>query len=159
MTTLASPTRKPGAGPADRGVRKDTIDRRRALYEEARALMRAELDRDLSVQEVARRIATSPRQLQRAFSEVGGTTFRASLRELRMLEAARLLSGSTTEVRVVAKTVGYRAAGQFTRAFARVHGIQPSAFRDRIWDRRRARAQRAGTAGGPDAPSSANYVI
>jgi transcriptional regulator GlxA family with amidase domain len=47
---------------------------RRALFEDAVAIVREEYHRDLSPDEVARRIATSRRRLQRVFAEVGDTT-------------------------------------------------------------------------------------
>ena len=53
--------------------------RRRELYEEAAAIIEREYDPELELDDGARRIATSRRQLQRAFAEVGGTSFRGHL--------------------------------------------------------------------------------
>jgi AraC family transcriptional regulator of adaptative response / methylphosphotriester-DNA alkyltransferase methyltransferase len=111
------------------GQRPSTRDLRAAIFEEAVAIMRAELGRRLALEELSRRVATSPRQLRRAFSETAGTGFRSYLARLRMEEAARLLTTTDLPVRVVGRRVGYRQAGQFTKAFKRTHGTTPSQFR------------------------------
>ena len=53
-----------------------TVSQRTSLYEEAVRIVEAEYASDLSLDEIARRIASSRRQLQRAFAEAGETTFR-----------------------------------------------------------------------------------
>lgn len=109
--------------------RPATLERRRHLYEEAVAIIAREYDRELELEDVARRIATSRRQLQRAFAEAGGTSFRSHLAAVRMHRALELLESGATPVREVAQTVGYRQPAQFAKAFRRHHGASPSAFR------------------------------
>ena len=76
-----------------------------------------------------RRVASSRRQLQRAYSEIGSTTFREHLTAVRMERAAELLRIRGLTVRDVAHRVGYRQPAQFAKAFRRHHGIAPSDFR------------------------------
>jgi AraC family transcriptional regulator, regulatory protein of adaptative response / methylphosphotriester-DNA alkyltransferase methyltransferase len=109
--------------------RQSTIDRRRTLFEEAREIIEREYARDLSLDQVARRVAASRRQLQRSFAEAGGTSFRAHLQQVRMARAAELLRGSSLPVNRVATAVGYRQPAQFAKAFRRHHGAPPSSFR------------------------------
>jgi AraC family transcriptional regulator of adaptative response / methylphosphotriester-DNA alkyltransferase methyltransferase len=109
--------------------RPATYERRRSLYEEAIEIIDREYDRELELEDVARRIATSRRQLQRAFAEAGGTSFRSHLAAVRMRRALELLEGGGAPVREVAQTVGYRQPAQFAKAFRRHHGASPSAFR------------------------------
>jgi transcriptional regulator GlxA family with amidase domain len=109
--------------------RPTTVARRRELYEEAVDILEREYDRDLELEDVARRIATSRRQLQRAFAEVGHTSFRAHLAAVRMRRALELLRTGRAPVREVAMTVGYRQPAQFAKAFRRHHGIPPSSLR------------------------------
>jgi transcriptional regulator GlxA family with amidase domain len=111
--------------------RQSTIDRRRALYEEAKGVIERDYSTDLSLDALARRIAASRRQLQRAFAEVGGTTFRTHLASVRMKRAAELLSEGALQVHEVAVAVGYRQPAQFAKAFRRHHGAPPSSFRPR----------------------------
>lgn len=104
--------------------------RRNELYREAIAVIEQDFgDEDLSLTSVASSIATSRRQLQRAFAEAGGTSFRRELQRVRMARAASLLREGSLSVQSVAGAVGYRQAAQFAKAFRRHHGAPPSAFR------------------------------
>ena len=110
-------------------MRDGTIERRRALYEEAQDIIRNEYPNDLELDDVARRLATSRRQLQRSFAEVGNTSFRSYVAEVRMQRALELLKEGTLPVREVASSVGYRQPAQFAKTFRRHHGAPPSSFR------------------------------
>jgi AraC-like DNA-binding protein len=111
-------------------VRQSTISRRRELFHEAVDLIERDYAAEgLSLRAVAQRIATSPRQLQRAFAE-NGTSFRQELQRVRMDRAAALLRLGSLPVSRVATAVGYRQPAQFAKAFRRHHGRAPSAFRN-----------------------------
>jgi AraC-like DNA-binding protein len=103
--------------------RADTLERRGAVLREARSFMARELSRALSLEEVATQVATSPRHLQRVFSEQG-TTFRSLLRDLRMQRAVEMLRSGRT-VSEVATAVGYASTRTFRRAFTSVVGGEP----------------------------------
>ena len=109
--------------------REGTTRRRAALFEEAAAIIERDYCLDLELEAVARQIATSRRQLQRAFAESGRTSFRDHLASVRMRQALRLLEDGSTPVRDVAVSVGYRQPAQFAKAFRRHHGAPPSSFR------------------------------
>lgn len=83
----------------------------------------------LDLDTVARSLATSRRQLQRAFAEIGGTTFRAYALAVRMRRARALLRDTDLSVREIAERVGYRKPPQFCKTFRRQHGQSPSRFR------------------------------
>jgi AraC family transcriptional regulator of adaptative response / methylphosphotriester-DNA alkyltransferase methyltransferase len=111
-------------------VRASTVQRRRALFAEAREVIaRRHGEPDLSLASVAHEIATSRRQLQRAFAEAGGTSFSRELQRVRMQRAAELLLQAPMAVQAVAGAVGYRQPAQFAKVFRRHHGAAPSAFR------------------------------
>jgi AraC family transcriptional regulator, regulatory protein of adaptative response / methylphosphotriester-DNA alkyltransferase methyltransferase len=111
--------------------RPATIRHRTSLYEDAIAIVEAEYAADLSLDDIARRVASSRRQLQRAYAEIGRTTFRDHLTAVRMERAAEMLSGRGLTVREVAHRVGYRQPAQFAKAFRRHHQVSPSTFRSR----------------------------
>ena len=119
-----------GAARVFRYVRPTTVQRRRALVRDAREVIARRLgDPDLALAGVAREIATSRRQLQRAFAEAGGTTFSRELQRIRMARAAQLLADGSLPVHAVAGAVGYKQAAQFAKVFRRHHGAPPSNFR------------------------------
>jgi AraC family transcriptional regulator, regulatory protein of adaptative response / methylphosphotriester-DNA alkyltransferase methyltransferase len=109
--------------------RPTTIRHRTSLFEEAVEIVSREYASDLSLDDIARRVASSRRQLQRAYAEIGGTTFRDHLTGVRMERAAELLAGRHLTVREVANRVGYRQPAQFAKAFRRHQGVAPSDFR------------------------------
>ena len=109
--------------------RPSTIRLRSSLLEEANAIVERDYASDLSLDDIARRVASSRRQLQRAYAEIGGTTFRDHLTHVRMERAAELLATRMFTVREVANRVGYRQPAQFAKAFRRHRGVSPSDFR------------------------------
>lgn len=109
--------------------RPATVQLRTSLYDDAVAIVEAEYASDLSLDDIARRVASSRRQLQRAYAEIGDTTFREHLTAIRMERAAELLGRPSLTVREVAHRVGYRQPAQFAKAFRRHHGKAPSEFR------------------------------
>ena len=110
--------------------RPTTVRHRTSLFRDAIAIVEMEYGSDLSLDEIARRVASSRRQLQRSYAEIGNTTFREHLTAVRMEAAAELLTMRGLTVREVAQRVGYRQPAQFAKAFRRHHGLAPSAFRD-----------------------------
>ena len=109
--------------------RQSTVQRRRQLFREAGEIIEREYAEGLSLDDLARRVASSRRQLQRAFLEAGETSFRGYLQEVRMARARELLSEGALPVSRVAAAVGYRRPAQFAKAFRRRHGATPSAYR------------------------------
>ena len=109
--------------------RPATVALRTSLFEDAIAIVEREYAADLALDDIARRVASSRRQLQRAYAEIGNTTFREHLTAVRMDRAAELLARRSVTVREVAHRVGYRQPAQFAKAFRRHHGVAPSDFR------------------------------
>ena len=122
----------PGITPRRKNVptqRPSTVRLRTSLLAEANAIVEREYASELSLDDIARRVASSRRQLQRAYAEIGHTTFRDYLTRVRMDRAAEMLAGQTVTVREVAHRVGYRQPAQFAKAFRRYRGVAPSDFR------------------------------
>jgi transcriptional regulator GlxA family with amidase domain len=112
--------------------RPATIRSRTTLFNDAVAIVESEYAADISLDDIARRVASSRRQLQRAYAEVGGTTFRAHLTRVRMERAADMLWRRELTVREVARRVGYRQPAQFAKAFRRHLGRAPAAYRSAL---------------------------
>jgi AraC family transcriptional regulator of adaptative response / methylphosphotriester-DNA alkyltransferase methyltransferase len=109
--------------------RPSTTRLRASLLAEANAIVEREYASELALDDIARRVASSRRQLQRAYAEIGGTTFRDHLARVRMDRAAELLASRGLTVREVAHRVGYRQPAQFAKAFRRHQGVAPSDYR------------------------------
>jgi two-component system response regulator YesN len=113
-------------------VRQNTLSARRRLYLLARVIVARHYARGLTLQAVAGALASSPRQVQRAYAQFGEITFQEDLLARRMAAAAELLvEQRSIPVRDVARLVGYRQAPHFARAFRRRFGSSPARFRAR----------------------------
>lgn len=111
-------------------MRPATIEQRRRLYLLARVVIARHYRQPLTLDEVARALSSSPRQLTRAYAQFGETTFREDLLTRRLKVAAQLLiEQPAISVRDVARLVGFRQAPHFAKAFRRRYGLTPAAFR------------------------------
>ena len=85
---------------------------------------------DMRIDVVARRLATTPRTLQRRLSRAG-TSFAALCDDARKRAAQTYLADMTLSIAEVAYLLGYSEPTAFHRAFKRWHGTTPHAFRAR----------------------------
>ncbi len=113
-------------------MRSQTLESRRRLYLQARVIVARHYRRRLTLPVLATALASSPRELQRAYAEFGRLTFREDLQGRRLRAAAELLSQQPSiPVADVARLVGYRQAPHFGRVFAERYGCSPGRFRER----------------------------
>ena len=133
--TLAIPLRT--AAPALASVLEEQIERLLALVQrpvtvtsKLYEVLLSELRSGAipSVGRAARRLAMSPRTLQRHLAEEA-TTFERSLSDLRRDLAKELLRSNDRSVKEVASALGFSGARAFTRAFQRWTGEAPRAHR------------------------------
>jgi AraC-like DNA-binding protein len=121
-----------------------TVLARRRLYLLARVVVARHYRRRLTLPVVAGALASSPRQLQRAYEQFGEITFHEDLFARRMAAAAQLLSDQPAlAVRDIAHLVGYRQAPHFAKAFRRRYGLSPARFRAQARRHRAAAPERA----------------
>jgi AraC-like DNA-binding protein len=103
----------------------------------ARVVIARHYRQPLTLARVARALASSPRQIQRAFEQFGPSSFSEQLMERRLTVAAEmLLDQRSIPVADVARLVGYRQGSHFARAFRRRYGVPPAEFRSRALARR-----------------------
>lgn len=91
----------------------------------------AHLDRPLTLAELARATATSPRTLARRVATALATTPTRLVQRLRVARAVHLLETTDRSVDDIAGQVGYADAAAFRRIFRRETGDAPSACRRR----------------------------
>jgi AraC-like DNA-binding protein len=95
----------------------------------ALGLMHAEPGRDWDMTELARRAGTSRPTLARRFAAEVKQSPHAYLTNVRMQEAAHLLRTTDDGLGAIAGRVGYGSEFAFNRAFHRVLGAPPGAYR------------------------------
>ena len=96
------------------------------------AWMVGHLHQDLSVEALAERACLCPRHFSRRFKDTFGTTPAAFVEDLRLGEARQRLATPGQSVESVARSVGFRSADSFRRAFERRFGITPGGYRSRF---------------------------
>ena len=90
------------------------------------------LDEDLSVERLAADVHLSVRHFTRRFRESRGMPPAEFVERARLGEAIRRLAETQTGIDGLARSVGYRSADAFSRAFRRQFGIAPSDYRERF---------------------------
>ena len=99
------------------------------LLADVLAWMEEHLDEPLSVEDLARRAAMSPRHFARRFRAVTGTTPHHWLLTQRVLYAQRLLERTDQSVELIASRCGFGSAANLRQHFQRIVGTSPAAYR------------------------------
>lgn len=86
-------------------------------------------DADLTLYRIAEQAERPEKYISQLFKEVTGTNLSDHLEKVRMDNAATLLRDKSLTVDEIAVQVGYNSSHSFRRAFKRVMGVAPSAFR------------------------------
>jgi transcriptional regulator GlxA family with amidase domain len=89
------------------------------------------IERQLTIHDMARATATSPRTLARKVAKAVGTTPQHFAQRLRVAQAVHLLETTQRSVDDVAARVGYADPAAFRRVFRRETGETPRARRTR----------------------------
>jgi AraC-like DNA-binding protein len=100
----------------------------------ALSLLHAAPAQDWTIEELARQVGQSRSVLAERFTEMVGTPPIAYLAKWRMQVAWGLLSAGNANIATVAAEVGYGSEAAFSRAFKKVVGMPPSAWRRRRED-------------------------
>lgn len=89
------------------------------------AKIRRDFRSSLKVPELAREIGMSASSFHKHFKDITSTTPLQYQKELRLLEARRLLSSGGVSISDVAYQVGYESPNQFSREYSRKFGMSP----------------------------------
>jgi AraC-like DNA-binding protein len=94
----------------------------------ARAIghIRGDVRSPIAIPELARRVGMSVSSFHKHFKAITSTTPLQYQKELRLLEARRLLRTAGASVTAAAFDVGYESPSQFSREYARKFGVPPS---------------------------------
>jgi AraC-like DNA-binding protein len=92
--------------------------------------MRDNIERDVSVQELAEVVNLSRFYFCTAFRMATGSTPHERLTQLRIERAKSLLAEGSMPITEIALTIGYQTPSAFAASFRKIVGITPSAFRN-----------------------------
>ena len=108
----------------------ETMLREHAEIYAAEEFILENLNRSVSVDEIANAAGLSSRQLLRIFRKEHGLTVQEFIRTKRVQEATRLLVGSNISVKEIANRVGVSNLQQFNKLIREATGSAPRAYRD-----------------------------
>ena len=92
-------------------------------------ILQADFAKDISVSDVARRVAIHPVYLARAFRTHLGCTPGEYLQRLRLQRAADLLDRSKSPISEIALAAGFADQSHFTKQFRTAFGLPPGEYR------------------------------
>ncbi|MEM7731055.1 MAG: AraC family transcriptional regulator [Pseudomonadota bacterium] len=92
------------------------------------AHVRANLDRTIAVEDLAREVGMSPSSFARTFKEVIGRTPMQFVLSYRIEQALGMMDGAATPLGEVALACGFADQAHFSRSFKKLMGVTPSAY-------------------------------
>jgi len=105
----------------------------RKFVDQVRAAIEAHLgDEQFTVERLAGEVAQSRGNLHRRLRELIGESPSDLIRRMRLERAAAMLEAGAGSVSEVAYAVGFKSVAHFSNAFHELHGVRPSAWRDRM---------------------------
>ncbi|RKT43832.1 response regulator transcription factor [Thiocapsa rosea] len=99
------------------------------LFMDAVAVLIKRLVDPPSAVALAHQVGTNQQRLTRIFREQVGMSAYEYLQEMRLERGRSLLLETDLQIQLIADRVGYRNAGDFTRAFGRHFGVTPKKYR------------------------------
>nr|WP_057928470.1 GlxA family transcriptional regulator [Burkholderia ambifaria] len=94
-------------------------------------LMEQHISHSITIDELARRLDLSARQLERLFREATGSGPAACYRAIRIRTAAWMLMHLDKNISEIAAACGFADASHLGREFRRAYGMSPGAYRER----------------------------
>ena len=110
---------------------RQQVESENGLYDELHDWVARNLAADLRVEQLADRVAQSPRTFHRAYTKEIGETPARMVTRLRVEAAHQRLEETQDSVATIATTCGFGTEEHLRRSFQRELGLSPSAYRNR----------------------------
>lgn len=107
------------------------------IIEQTKAYMKANLDKPLTLTDVANHVHFNPTYFSEYFRDKTGETFSNYLMRLRIEEAKVRLKSPEPKINEIAERLGYQDARHFSKLFKLMVGITPSEYRANAMDQTR----------------------
>ena len=102
------------------------VDSHASNISKAIYIIRSQFMNSLSVPELAKSVGMSTSSFHQHFKSITESTPLQYQKDLRLLEARRLITAERESVTTAALTVGYESPNQFSREYTRKFGVNPS---------------------------------
>ena len=105
---------------------KKTID----LMEQARLYIQENYNKEITLDDVSKKIAISPYYFSKLFKKIEGQNFIDYLTNIRLSKAKKLLASGTYSIKEISREVGYSDPNYFSRTFKKNIGVPPTEYRE-----------------------------
>lgn len=117
---------------SDVNLTEEVLSMDEVLLQAAQRVMRDNLDKDLTLSEIANEVGTYDKKLSRIFREFLGVTVFSWLREERINKAKGWLVNTNMEIQDIAQELGYATPANFATYFKQLTGLTPSEYRIKL---------------------------
>ena len=115
-----------------RAEAKSKLDHRASLVAEVQEYIRKNLDKRLSLNDVAAVFNFSPNYLSQLFAQKGETGFVEFVTETRIAAAKELMASSDLKIYEISEKLGFESAFYFSKVFKKLEGISPREYIQRL---------------------------
>jgi len=105
---------------------KKSID----LMDQARTYIKENYNKEITLDDVSKKIAISPYYFSKLFKKTEGNNFIDYLTNLRLTKAKELLLGGGLSMKEISREVGYSDPNYFSRTFKKNVGVPPTEYRE-----------------------------
>jgi transcriptional regulator GlxA family with amidase domain len=95
------------------------------------ALMETQLQRELSLEEIAQSMNLSSSRLRHLFKAETGVAPAQYFKVIRLRKAQELITSTYLTMKQVMSSVGVHDTGHFAKDFKRIYGVNPAEYRNR----------------------------
>lgn len=110
---------------------EEAEDHNQAIVRKTQVYIQMELDKDLSLNLLARRVFIHPNHLSKLFKQCTDTTVSQYIYEQRMLKACDLLKHTNHKIYHIGESIGYPNTNWFIRKFRDYYQLTPLEFREK----------------------------
>jgi AraC family L-rhamnose operon transcriptional activator RhaR len=112
--------------------RSGTLDFQNQVYHTALKYVNDNLNKSISIDDVAKTCNVSSRHLNRIFSQSSGMTLGKHISKRRIEKSFRLLTQGESSLDTIASQLGFADAAHFIRTFKKSTGTTPGKYRKRV---------------------------
>lgn len=115
-----------------RAEAKTSLDHRARVVAEVRAYIRQNLDKRLSLNDVAAVFNFSPSYLSQLFAQSGESGFVEFVTETRIAAAKELMASTDLKIYEISERLGFESAFYFSKVFKKLEGVSPRAYLQKL---------------------------
>lgn len=107
-------------------------DKTNPIIQKACKYIEENLDKDVSLEQLANYLGCSPFYLSKLFKEERGSNYISYVTELRLEKAKKLLGNDSLIIKEITSMVGYNDQNYFSKLFKQKFGVSPTEYREAL---------------------------